>query len=155
MVSDETWRAPWGRAPNVENLEKETPMAEHPNAALVRRGFVAFNSADIATLTEIIAPDAVQHMPGNNRFSGDHKGLENILGMYGTLAEQTGGTFSATVEAIFANDHGAVAIYRTTATRGSRTLDQRDALVFEIMDGRAVDITEMPLDGEVNDEFWE
>jgi uncharacterized protein len=129
-------------------------MAEHPNAALVRRGFEAFNSADIATLSEIIAPDAVQHMPGNNRLSGDHKGLENILGMYGSLAEATGGTFRATVESIYANDRGAVATYRTTATRGSQSLDQRDALIFEIIDGRAIDITEMTLDGEVDDAFW-
>ena len=94
-------------------------------------------------------------MPGNNRFSGDHKGLENILGMYGSIAEETGGTFSATVESIYANDHGAVAIYRAQATRGSRQLDQPSALVFQIMDGRAVDMDEMPLDGEADDTFWE
>jgi hypothetical protein len=41
-------------------------MAEHPDVALVKRGYEAFNSADVSTLTEIIADDAVQTMVGDD-----------------------------------------------------------------------------------------
>lgn len=130
-------------------------MAEHPNAALIRRGFAAFNTGDVATLTEVIAGDAIQHMPGRNRFTGDHKGIESILAMYGQVAETTGGTYQANLEEVYANDHRVVAIYRSQATRGSRHLDERHALVFEIMDGRVVDLDDTTLDGKVDDAFWE
>jgi ketosteroid isomerase-like protein len=130
-------------------------MAEHANVTLIRRGFAAFNAGDIATLSEIIAADAVQHMPGKNRFSGDHKGRDDILAMYGQIGEVTGGTYQAELEAVYANDHRAVAIYRGRATRDSRQLDERMALTFEIMDGRAIDMDDVPLDGVVDDAFWD
>src|SRR4051794_9909952 len=65
------------------------------NVALIRKGFKAFNKADLTTLTGILASDCVHHMPGQNRFSGDHKGRDAVLGMYGELGELTGGTFRA------------------------------------------------------------
>jgi uncharacterized protein len=129
-------------------------MAEHPNVALIRRGFAAFNAGDVATLTEVLAVDAVQHMPGNNPLSGDYKGRDSILAMYGQIAELTGGTYQATLEDVYANDHRAIAIYRGKATRNGRTIEERNALAFEIMDGRAVDLEDMTLNGEVDDAFW-
>jgi ketosteroid isomerase-like protein len=134
---------------------EECTMAEHENVTLIRRGFAAFNAGDVKTLTEIIAVDALQHMPGDNPLSGDHKGRDSILAMYGKIAELTEGSYQATLEAVYANDNRAIAIYRGTATRGSRTLEERHALAFEIMDGRAVDLDDLPLDGNVDDSFWE
>jgi uncharacterized protein len=129
-------------------------MAEHPNATLIRRGFAAFNTGDIATLTEIIAVDARQHMPGHNRFSGEHKGRDDILAMYAETAKETEGTFRAELECVYANDHRAVAIYHGTATRHGRKLDERNALCFEIMDGKAIDLDDISLDGITDDAFW-
>jgi ketosteroid isomerase-like protein len=130
-------------------------MVEHPNATLVRKGFVAFNAGDIATLTTIIAADASQHMPGHNRFSGDHKGRDEILAMYGQIAEQTGGTFQAVLEDVYANDHRAVAIYRGIGTRNNRTVEERHALCFEILDGRAIEMDDISLNGVTDDAFWD
>jgi len=129
-------------------------MAEHANATLIRRGFAAFNTGDVQTLAEIIAVDAVQHMPGDNPFSGDHKGRDTILAMYGKIAEMTEGTYQASLESVYCNDHRAVAIYTGTATRGSRSLEEHHALAFEILDGRAIDMDDLMLDGQADDDFW-
>lgn len=129
-------------------------MAEHPNATLVRKGFKAFNAGDVATLTEVIASDAHQHMPGHNRFSGEHKGRDEILAMYGRMAHETGGTFRAELEQVYANDHRAVAIFRGTGTREGRRLDERHAMCFEILDGKATEMDDIPLDGITDDAFW-
>jgi hypothetical protein len=129
-------------------------MSEHANVALIRRGFAAFNEGDVVTLTEVIAKDAVHHMPGHNRFSGDHKGIDEILTMYGEIAKLTEGDFRAELEEVYANDHRAVAIYRMQGTRGSRRLDERSAMCFEILDGKAIDLDDISLDGNVNDDFW-
>lgn len=129
-------------------------MAEHPNATLIRRGFTAFNTGDVATLTELLSSDCVQHMPGSNRFTGDHKGRDSVLAMYGELAEASGGTYRAELEKTYANDHRAVAVYRGVATRNGRKLDEHHAIVFEIVGGKITDLDVIALDGKVDNAFW-
>jgi len=129
-------------------------MAEQPNQLLVRRGFEAFTTGDIDTLVEIIADDAVQIMPGNNVIAGEHKGRDAILAMYGRLFEETAGTLKVVLEATYAAGNNVVAIYRGTATRNGRTLDQRNALVFEIERGQAVRLTDLPEDLDAANSFW-
>jgi ketosteroid isomerase-like protein len=46
------------------------------NAETVRRGYAAFNSADMKTLTEIFHESASWHTPGRGTLAGDHKGRE-------------------------------------------------------------------------------
>ena len=129
-------------------------MAEHPNVELIRGGFDAFNSGDLDRLSKILAKDCVHHMGGNNRFSGDHKGLDNCLAMYGELAAETDGTFQAELERVYANDHRAVATFRSTAKRKNKKLGQQSTLVFEITGGKITDMDELALDAKVNDAFW-
>ena len=93
-------------------------MAEHPDVTLVKRGYEAFNSADIATLTELIADDAVQTMVGDNLVSGEFKGRDNILGMYAKLGELTNGTYAVEIEQTFTDGNGTVVVvHRQTAER--------------------------------------
>jgi ketosteroid isomerase-like protein len=129
-------------------------MAQHPNIALVRGGFDAFNRGDLEHLSKILATDCVQHMGGSNRFSGDHKGRDNILSMYGELGAETDGTFRATLERVYANNHRAVATFRSSATRKGKKLDQQTTLVFEITGGKITDMDELAIDAEVDDAFW-
>jgi ketosteroid isomerase-like protein len=129
------------------------PTAQE-NVVTIRRGFEAFNNADMATLQEILAKDCVQHLAGNNRFTGDHKGRDNILGMYGEMAELTGGTMQAVLGDVYATEHGAVALYTAKATRNGKSIKEKYALVFQLVDGKAVDIDDVPLNGTVNDAFW-
>jgi ketosteroid isomerase-like protein len=129
-------------------------MAEHANATLVRRGYEAFSAADVQGLSELIAEDAVQHMPGHNSFSGDHKGRGAILEMYGQLAQQTDGTLRVELEEVYANDDQVVTVYHSTGRRGDRELDIRHALVFTIVDGKAVDLNDISMDEKADDDFW-
>src|SRR6476659_6150832 len=118
-------------------------MAEHPNVELVRGGFDAFNRGDVDHLSKIFANDCVQHMAGSNRFTGDHKGRDNVLAMYGELAAETDGTCGVTLERIYANDPRAVATFSSTASRKGKKLDQQNTLVFEITGGKITDIDEL------------
>jgi ketosteroid isomerase-like protein len=129
-------------------------MADHPNIALIRDGFDAFNRADLDHLSKLLANDCVQHMAGSNRFTGDHKGRDTILAMYGELGAETDGTFRATLERLYANDHRVVATFRSTATRKGKKLDQQSTLVFEITGGKVTDMDELAIDGKVDDAFW-
>jgi ketosteroid isomerase-like protein len=116
-------------------------MSEQDNVALLERGFKAFNTGDVATLTEIIDANAVQHMPGSSKFSGDFKGRDNILAMYGGMGEATNGTFQAPPEAITADGPDKVkAKYRAKGERNGKKLDSPRTIVFTIRDGKIVDI---------------
>ena len=130
-------------------------MAEHPDVTLVKRGYAAFNAADIATLTELIADDAVQTMVGNNIVSGEFKGRDNILGMYGKIAEVTNGTYKVEVEQTFTDGNGTVVVvHRQTAEREGKRLDNRQALVFRIEGGKVVSLTDTSDDVALDDAFY-
>ena len=130
-------------------------MAEHSDVTLVKRGYAAFNAADIATLTELIADDAVQTMVGNNIVSGEFKGRDNILGMYGKIAEVTNGTYKVEVEQTFTDGNGTVVVvHRQTAEREGKRLDNRQALVFRIEGGKVVSLTDTSDDVALDDAFY-
>ena len=129
-------------------------MTEHPNATLIRRGYQAFSAGDVASLSELIATDAVQHMPGHNEFSGDHRGRDEILKMYGQLAERTGGSFKVELEEIYANDDQVVTVYHATGDRAGHHLDTRHALVFKMRGEEAVDLNDVAMDVATDDAFW-
>ena len=129
-------------------------MSEHANATLIRRGYAAFSAGDVETLKELIAPDAVQHMPGKNMFSGDHHGIDDILGMYGQLSQETGGTFRVDLEEVYANDDTVATVYHVTADRNGEHLDSRHALIFTMRGGRVVDLNDIAADIDAEDPFW-
>src|SRR5438445_8698236 len=110
------------------------------NITLVRKGFEAFNKGDVATLKQVLSTDCVQHMSGSNRFSGDHKGIDNLLEMYGEIGTLTNGTFQAVLGDVYATDHGVTAPLPSTATLAGRSLEQRNSMVFTIVDGLATDL---------------
>jgi ketosteroid isomerase-like protein len=129
-------------------------MSEQDNVALVERGFAAFNQADLGTLSEIIADDAVQHMQGNNPFTGDHKGRDNILGMYGQIGEASNGTFQAVLKDTKPSGDKVVATYAGQAERDGKTLASTNTITFTIRDGKIVDIADVPSDLAEWDAFW-
>ena len=99
-------------------------MSEHPHLALVRRGYAAFSAGDTDTLREVIAPDAVHKVGGDNAISGDYKGIDAILTHYGRLAELTGGTLRVHLENLFTDGDGrVVAVHHASATRGDQSFD--------------------------------
>ena len=60
----------------------------------VRSAFDAFAKGDVDTLRESMDQDAVWYVPGRNQFSGDHRGVDAILGFFGKTMGLSGGTLS-------------------------------------------------------------
>ncbi len=130
-------------------------MAEHPDVTLVRRGYEAFSKGDLDTLREVIAADAVHSVPGNSPVSGDHKGIDAILAMYGQLFERSGGTINVELERVMTDGHGTVVgVHRSRAERNGKSIDQRESIVFTVRDGQAVELHEVMEDLEGSDAFW-
>ena len=98
-------------------------MTEHPNIEQARRGYAAFGSGDLATLSELIADDVVWHAQGVGSLSGDYRGRDQVFGFFGRLAEETGGTFRLDVHDILANDEHTAVLATLTASRGGKSIE--------------------------------
>lgn len=109
-------------------------MAEHPNAALVRRGIEAANEGDVATMAALTADDVVWHVIGS---------AEPLRGKAALMAHQAVASDAVgchvRIRDILANDDRVVALLESTATRGDRALTYRTAEIFDVRDGQVVE----------------
>ena len=51
----------------------------HPNADLLNKGYDAFEKGDLETVQGLFTEDAVFHVPGRSRLSGDYRGRDEVL----------------------------------------------------------------------------
>ena len=70
-------------------------MTADENAAIMRRAYEAFNTADMSTLTELFDESAVWHLPGRSRFADDYQGRDATFAYFGQLGQGTAGSFRA------------------------------------------------------------
>ena len=125
------------------------------NAEIVRRGYAAFNAADMKALMEIFHKSASWHTPGRSRIAGDHKGREAAFAQFGRYVGETGGTFKAKLHHLTKSDDGwVVGVHRNTAERNGKRLDVGCCIVFDVKDGQIVEGREHFYDVHAWDEFW-
>src|SRR3990170_1151492 len=93
-------RGAGGSTPVLIAASRRETMGADENAETVRRGYEAFNTADMKTLTEIFDESASWHTPGRGSLAGDHKGREATFAYFGRLGQETGGTFQGQVAAL-------------------------------------------------------
>jgi ketosteroid isomerase-like protein len=129
-------------------------MGSEENAALVRRGYEAFGNGDMATLTELIAEDAVWHEEGDRGVSGVNKGRDAIFAHFGEEMERSGGTYKVTLHDVIGGDQRAVALHHDYAERDDKVLDQNIVVIFHIRDGRVCEAWEIPDDQASRGEFF-
>ncbi|GAB2957826.1 nuclear transport factor 2 family protein [Streptomyces pseudoechinosporeus] len=130
-------------------------MAEHPHAALVRKGYEAFQRGDMDTLRTLMSGDAAHHVPGSHPLAGDFKGQDAIIDMYRRLNEETNGTMRVELRQVLVDGRGhAVTVHRFTAERGGKQLDENGAIVFRIVGDKITDLDECIEDIEKSNDFW-
>ena len=128
-------------------------MPEHPNIDLLRRGFAAFAVGDMVTLDSMFAADAIWHVPGRNRFSGDYEGKAAIFQYFGEFVQDMD-SFDQDLHALMADDDHGVALVKATASRGDDRLEANNVLVFHIDNGLATEVWVTSDDPYAADEFW-
>lgn len=58
-------------------------MGATENAEIIRRGYEAFNKADLPTLTELFDEGASWHTPGRGVLAGEREGREAVFAQFG------------------------------------------------------------------------
>ena len=119
----------------------------HIHEQLVREAYAAFSSGDMDAMRGMFADGASWHVSGRNRFSGDYSGVDNILGYFAQLAEQSEGTFQIEeVHDVLASDEHAVSLHRSSVAMDGKTHQFREILVFHFKDGKIYETWESGVD---------
>ncbi|MGW6732899.1 nuclear transport factor 2 family protein [Streptomyces sp. NPDC055013] len=130
-------------------------MAEHPHATLVRKGYEAFASGDMDALRGLMTSDCTHHVPGSHPMSGDFKGQDAVIDMYGRLYEETAGSMRVELRTVLVDGRGhAVAVHHFTAERQGKRLDEDGAIVFRIVGDKVSDLDECVSDMDRVNDFW-
>ena len=130
-------------------------MSQMTNADVVRRGYQAFNEADIDTILRLWADDATWTTPGTSSVAGTAKGKDAVLAQYGRYGGETDGTFEARLDNVFESDDGrVVGLHRNVGTRKGNHLDTMCCIVFELENGQIKSGTEHFFDLHNWDQFW-
>ena len=120
----------------------------------VRRGYKAFGEGDMETLRSIYTPDVVQNQPGENQLSGEHRGVDNVLGLYGKLFELSGGTFAVTLKSVKTEGDKVVAVHNARGEREGKTLDTDETIEFTFSGDKVSRLDLTSADQGAEDAFW-
>ncbi len=129
-------------------------MTDHPNLERARAGYAAFASGDMTTVSDLLSDDIVWHSGGNNILTGDYVGKEAVLGFFGRLMQESGGSFKNDIHDMLANDDHGVALVAQSATRGGVSFEGNAVHIFHMRDGKMTEFWSFPEDQSKLDELW-
>lgn len=122
----------------------------HPNGELIQEGFEAFSKGDMETVAGLFSEDIVWHSPGTSVLSGEYRGKEAVLGLFGKLAEVTGGTFHQDIHTILADDDHVV-VLTADGWETPKRFSGQQVFVWHVHDGKAVECWAIQTDQKAAD----
>ena len=127
----------------------------HPNVEKLEAFLAAYADNDAERIGAALSAEAVWHVGGTHRFSGDYHGREAILDYFGRVGTETARTIRLDPIELMANDERGAVFLRVTADRGGHRLDVTMAEAFQFDDeGRIREFWAHATDQEAIDKFW-
>jgi ketosteroid isomerase-like protein len=122
---------------------------------LVRRGYEAFIAGDVEWMNEHLHENVVWHSPGHNVLSGDYRGRESVLAFFAKTVQFALPEFD--MHDIVASDDHVVALFTISWRRhdNGETFEDRNAQVFHVENGQALEVWTMTADQAGFDKFLE
>lgn len=115
----------------------------------------ALSKGDIQTAFSYFSLNAKWHQPGSNKFSGTKTGLEAIGKMLGDMMGVTQGTLVIQpTGAMMVNGNYVSCPIRFSAKNGHKTVDMNGNDLYEVVDGKIVQVWLFSEDQPAEDEFW-
>src|SRR5713226_4058706 len=131
-------------------------MSAQSNAEAIRKGYAAFSRGDMDTLrNELFTSDVVWHQGGRNQTSGDYRGADEVIGLFGKLFQLTDSTFRVDVHDTLASEEHVVVLARVNAQRAGKTIQHGDySHVCHFRDGKLSEAWIVNVDPYEVDEFF-
>jgi ketosteroid isomerase-like protein len=127
---------------------------EHPNVALVKEGFDAFEKGDMAWMDEHMSDDIVWHVGGNSKWAGEYKGKANVLDLFGRQMQAIGAPPEAEIHEIIGNDDHVIVLGTAKATaKDGSSAEWKYVNVFHVKDGKTTEVWGMAENDAAVDPF--
>src|SRR5688572_2994533 len=115
----------------------------------------ALSKGDIPKAFSFFSPDAKWHQPGNNKFSGTKTGLEEIGKMLSEMMGATQGTLVIKpANAMMVNGSFVSCPIQFSAKNGNKSVDMTGNDLYEVVNGKIVQVWLFSEDQPKEDEFW-
>jgi uncharacterized protein len=116
---------------------------------------VALSQGDVPTAFSHFSPNAKWHQPGNNKFSGTQTGLEAIGKMLSEMMAVTQGTLVIKpAGAMMVNGNFVSCPVRFSAKNGDKSVEMDGNDLYEVVDGKIVQVWLFSEDQTAEDLFW-
>lgn len=116
---------------------------------------IALSKGDIPTAFSFFSPDAKWHQPGNNQFSGTQTGLDAIGKMLSAMMAATQGTLVIKpAGAMMVNGNFVSCPVQFSAKNGNKSVDMAGNDLYEVVNGKIVQVWLFSEDQPKEDEFW-
>jgi ketosteroid isomerase-like protein len=127
---------------------------EHPNVAVVRQGFEAFEKGDVEWMDAHLADDVKWHVGGNSKWSGTYEGKANVLEFFARQTQALGSAPSLDIHDILGTDEHVVVLGTASATApdGSKA-EWKYAQIFHVEDEKATEVWGMAENDAAVDPF--
>ncbi|SKC52616.1 nuclear transport factor 2 family protein [Okibacterium fritillariae] len=124
-------------------------------ATIARIYFEALRRGDVPTLMDQFAQDVVWHQPGENRFSGIHRGVDSVGALIGGMMQVSDGLFALEVAGPLMVNGDLVAVpVRFTGRREDASTDMSGVDLLTVRGGKIVEMHLFSEDGAAEDAFW-
>lgn len=125
------------------------------NIEIAKTYIKAVQTGDQATLGSIISPEVIWHQPGNNQFSGTHRGMADVGPMLGKMMEMSKGTFAITrADHYMANGDWVAITLEFVGEANGNKLKQAGVDLIRIEGGKIVEVRLFSSDQHQEDVFW-
>jgi ketosteroid isomerase-like protein len=130
-------------------------MRLHTPIDVASRYFDFIDVGDTPRALSLLAPDAVWHQPGENRFSGVHVGYVAIASLFAGLKEVSEGTHHVALTdfPMMTGQYVACSVF-VRAQRPDASISAHGVDVFTVQGEKITAIRRFSNDLMIEDEFW-
>jgi anti-anti-sigma factor len=124
-----------------------------PDEVLTER-FTALARLEADAILELLAEDAVWHMPGHNAFSGVYRGRDEIVALSAQMQEATAEYFQRVEDVLAGEEHVAVLAQQWGDREGRILFGAREVTMFRVGAGRVTEAHTYLFNPDELDRFW-
>jgi ketosteroid isomerase-like protein len=137
-------------------MTSTTTTTADAEIAVVRSGFEAFGTGDLAGFAAMFHPSATWNHRNPDRLGGVHDGIDAIIAFLKESGQLTAGKLRAVPGSYLADGEGRVAVpTRVSGTRpDGRTFDDAQILLFAVEDDRVRGVDQYIGDPDAVTAFW-
>lgn len=148
----------WHTVPDLEAYDMlwAAPLemtAGEQNIANARRGYAAFATGDLNTLTEILDENCTWHVSGMGALTGDYVGRNATFAFFAQLVQEIQG-MRIDVHDILANDDHVTVLCTTNGTRNGKTLAMPTVHVYHVRNGKTTECWTAVTDPQASVDFF-